>query len=336
MNKKLIALAVAGALAAPLAANAAPTVYGKAHVSIDAVSVDDSATGAAITDNWQVVSRASRVGVKGSEDLGGGLKAVYHLEWQIDMADNTGGSGGATDNITSRNQIVGLSGNFGTLVAGRHDTPMKMSTGKLDFFGDQAGDYNATVGIADVRANNAIAYLSPNMGGFGIQAAVVPGEQNVTVAGNEADSIADAVSVAGTFSQGPIYAAVAFESFDQALLTTTQDYDQTRFGIGYMPGAWKVAFVWENQDQGSAANGDRDLMQVSGAYTVGKNVIKAMYGTTDEWSNVANSGHDSLAVGWDYNLSKASQVYVQYADVDGETAGTDDKSTFSLGMVHSF
>jgi predicted porin len=62
-----------------------------------------------------------------------------------------------------RNSFVGLTGGWGTFVVGRNDTPYKTSTGKLDLFADTMADYNGTVGFDDVRADNAIAYVSPNL-----------------------------------------------------------------------------------------------------------------------------------------------------------------------------
>ena len=77
MNKKLIAAAIAAAMVAP-AAYAQATLYGKFHTSIDKNDNDSYDE-----DNWEVNSRASRLGVKGSEDLGGGLKAIYQLEVNV-------------------------------------------------------------------------------------------------------------------------------------------------------------------------------------------------------------------------------------------------------------
>lgn len=112
----------------PLAvqANSGPAVYGILHASVDHMDYDETARG----DYWQVESRASRLGAKGSKDLGNGLKAIYKMEFEVDIADDNGG-----DNITARNQYVGLSCDFGTLLVGRHDTPYKVFTGK-DMFSD--------------------------------------------------------------------------------------------------------------------------------------------------------------------------------------------------------
>lgn len=178
MEKKLLTMAIAAALAAP-AAMADVTVYGQMHYSYDYVDAVESegATG---------VSRETRIGFKGAEDLGGGLKGVWQIESAVDNAN---------DKYKFRNTFVGLSGGFGTVLAGRHDTPYKLATSNLDFFTDRAADYNNLIGtisvptvtvraggsatnaadlvatpvgytVADERAPQTIAYVTPNLSGF--------------------------------------------------------------------------------------------------------------------------------------------------------------------------
>ncbi|MFT4995406.1 MAG: putative porin, partial [Paraglaciecola sp.] len=96
------------------------TLYGKANVSAQAA---DEGQG----DFTELKSNASRVGVKGEVKLDNNIEVLYLLEWQVDLADNSG-----SDNIKSRNQYVGLKGNFGTVLVGRNDTVLKKSQGKID------------------------------------------------------------------------------------------------------------------------------------------------------------------------------------------------------------
>jgi predicted porin len=276
MNKKLITLAVAAAMAAPAAAMAEATLYGKLHVSIDYADIDNAIgpfyvdpngfpTGNTVVDpdgnviqaneviyldkrgnalrsgasdfkgwgvngnSWRQYTgqnpllpvaqgRANRLGVKGSEDLGNGLKAIYQVEFGVNFssADNnipSGNNGG----VSMRNSFVGLAGNWGTFLVGRHDTPLKISTGKLDLFADTMADYNGTVGFDDLRTDNTIAYISPSWGGFSLAGAVVAGgsataigQQNI----NE-DSIAGAYSLAAIYNNGPFFVSAAYESLDQ-------------------------------------------------------------------------------------------------------------------------
>jgi len=259
MNKKLITLAVAAAMTAPAAALAEATLYGKVHVSLDYADVNNvilptyqlvqTPTGAVLQQvpgtgedftGWGMssggyipgVNRASRVGVKGSEDLGNGLKAIYQIEFGVNLNDaenfltGSGQNGNVVNNadsITYRNSFVGLAGSFGTALMGRHDTPMKISTGKLDLFADTMADYNGTVGFRDLRADNVVAYISPSWSGFQFAGAIVPAGGATAGAGENlnADSIAEAYSLAAIYSNGPFYASVAYESLGDELFNDT-------------------------------------------------------------------------------------------------------------------
>jgi predicted porin len=274
MNKKLISLAVAAALVAPAAAMAEATLYGKVNVSLDYASVKnvvlptfafarnpqgqiirDQFGNATLVqtspgedfDGWGMSSsgyipgegRASRIGVKGSEDLGGGLKAIYQVEFGINLNDTNNNVLNNADAITMRNSFVGLAGGWGTFLMGRHDTPMKISTAKLDLFADTMADYNGTVGFQDLRADNAVAYISPSWAGFTFAGAVIPSggatggvspatryqlirDNNGNTTGVEAindpglnlndNSIAGAYSLAAIYSNGPFYASLAYEA----------------------------------------------------------------------------------------------------------------------------
>jgi predicted porin len=250
MNKKLLSLAVAAALVAPAAAMAEATLYGKLNVSLDYADVKnvvlptygyaEDANGNIILDQngnptwvqtapgedfdgWGMsgngyipgVNRSNRLGVKGSEDLGGGLKAIYQVELGINLNDTNSNVLNNGDAITYRNTFVGLAGGFGTALVGRHDTPLKISTGKLDLFADTMADYNGTVGFRDLRADNVVAYISPSFSGFTFAGAIVPaGGASGGAAGLnlDEDSIAGAYSLAGIYSNGPFYASIAYES----------------------------------------------------------------------------------------------------------------------------
>ena len=126
MKKGLLAFAVAAAMGVPALAAADTTLYGRFNVSLD--RVDNG-----VNKSSQLASNGSRIGVRGSEDLGGGLRAVFQVESGFDA---TAGGG----ELGSRNTFVGLGGHFGEVRLGRHDTPYKLSTLSLNFFADTVGD----------------------------------------------------------------------------------------------------------------------------------------------------------------------------------------------------
>lgn len=363
MNKNILAIAIAAAVAAP-SAFAAATVYGVAHMSVDAVQ---NAKGATAADNGSVTnvaSNSSRLGIKGSEDLGAGLKAVYQFETTIalDGESTTGGWGG------QRNSYAGLAGGFGTVLLGIHDTPFKMVGRKYDMFGDQIGDMrnltstgtaaNATGTSAgfDLRPSNVIAYASPTFGGVSGMLAISNDERNST--DNAAASKKNAYSASIGYAAGNLNADISYENHEKGW---TQDASKemtgVRLGASYNFGSVKVNGFYANQDAYVAANtikarniyGLGASMKVTAAGT-----IKAQFGMAEKVSGTDSTGANMYAVGYDHAMSKNTTVYAAYAMVDNEAnafytanagGGHGDASTanmgkdpsaFSVGLIHKF
>ena len=160
---KKIALASAIALASITAAHAAPTVYGKAFLTLDYVSTDYDAANKTDEDTFKLNSNQSRIGFKGEDDLTDTTKLVYQLEYGIDVDADTNGKG----QFYSRNTYVGLAHNtLGTVLAGRHDTPLKLAQNKVDVFNDSLFDITNAGVSGENRANNTLAYQSPAIVGM--------------------------------------------------------------------------------------------------------------------------------------------------------------------------
>jgi predicted porin len=367
MNKKLVTLAVAAAMAAPAAAMADATLYGKAHVSIDYADIEDGYKGWGLSGGNEIPGsgRASRLGVKGSEDLGGGLKAIYQIEFGINMVDKNYAVADNKETVSMRNSFVGLAGGWGTFLVGRHDTPLKISTGKLDLFSDTMADYNGTVGFQDLRADNAIAYISPSFSGFQFAGAVVPtgGGTATGVYNEDADSLAEAYSLAGIYKNGPFYASVAYESLGDNLfaaevtdpvteitsvVTPGDDDNKWRIGLGLLDwNGFTLTGIYEDRSNvGGVDDLDQQLWQIQAAYAFGNNTIKGMYGSADRDGNDyevlgyefdIDGDKNTWAIGFDHNFSKRTKAYVLYTDVDDDEAVFGDSwSGFSMGMIHSF
>ena len=164
MNKKLIALAVAGATFAPavMAQTANPvTVYGRIWVMVNSIKASGTGT-TSLGTRTTVVDESSLIGFRGTEDLGGGLKAFFQLESSA-PPDAGGGTFG------SRNSGVGLVGGFGTIVLGRWDSPFKLSAIFVDPFSQNTiGNQLSIINTGDFnrRENNMIQYWTPNVNGF--------------------------------------------------------------------------------------------------------------------------------------------------------------------------
>ena len=341
MNKKLLAAAVAAAVVAAPAAFADAVVYGKIHNSLD---MNDSSV--ANSDNWTVESRASRLGFKGSEDLGNGLKAIYQIELGVNTDGGNGQAAGGTFGNRTRNTFVGLAGGWGTLVVGRHDTPAKMAfyAAGNELIGDSAIDLNSgTMGVfTEVRANNAIAYVSPNFSGFSFAAAVVPGEE--TGGGNASDGIADHMSLGLMYKGGGLKVALGYEELDNqaggaAPTAVNVDREMWQLGASYTMGMFTVGAHYESTDNAGFVSGtDYTAWALTGKAKFGNSSVMLVY--TDSESD-PSAGLSTETDGWglagQHNLSKRTKVYAAYATQDVDAAGvSSDADTFSLGVIHDF
>ena len=309
MKKNIIALAVASAISAPVAMADAPVVYGIAAAAIQSDASGDS-TG------MTVDSVASRVGIKGSEDLGNGLKAVYKMEFGLDITAN--------DTLSSRNQYVGLAGGFGTVLLGRHDTPMKMSQPK-DLFNDGVSDNTNIMNIADGedRASNVIAYVSPSFSGVKVVAATVAG----TTAPSTKSELADTYSIAAMYgsTKKGLYLAAAYNGGD-----ALKDAEKTRLSAQYGPGCLIANVIYQTEENHGSA------IVASAGYKMGKMMPKIKWADTSESKN---SGADGTvtSIGLDYALGKKTKAYVEYAMFDEDFAGVDaDYAATTLGLQHKF
>lgn len=362
MKKSLIALAVAGAFAAPaFAATSNVDMYGVITLGIDFMDTDAAAP--ADSDLTALNSYASRFGFKGTEDLGGGLKAVWQIEAQTnaDGGAAAGGvgaavAGGALDSAM-RNTFVGVAGSFGTVLVGKHDSPYKLATGKLDMFADTAGDYNNIVGNVnganafDLRFNNVVAYVSPTFSGFHAAAAYVFGQE----VSNGATPDFDGYALMGMYENGPLFASLAYETHNNYATVggAGRDRDSWKLGLGYSFGDAKVGLVYEDADDSVGATAtDRSAWWIGGSYTMGPIELKLAYGNANDGDTAADTSADAWSLGADYNMSKRTKVGVVYTNTDNDAGGTygalngsnnaiapaagRDPSAWSLYVRHSF
>lgn len=333
MKKSLIALAVAGAFAAPaFAATSNVDISGK--IAFDVTNV--SSSGAA-NDTMIMNDNNSSITLKGSEDLGGGLKAGFSLTYGLNVAS------GAT--MTGQNQILTLGGGFGTVVMGTHDNLVKGIGRKVDLFADQStGDarHLTAIGLVDARANNVLAYVSPSFAGVTIAAGRAMDE-------SKADGAADIDMLTANYENGPIYAALGYYAADYA-----NAEKGWRLGGGYTMGDLKLVATYQKiSDVGGAADSDVKTWGLGAAYAMGPMTFKGQYYSLDK-NGASDNDAKMFAVGMDYALSKRTTAQVAYSKVknDGGAAyggakvvgGSDligvvagkDPSRLSVGIKHTF
>ena len=322
MNKLLLSAAIASTMGfASQGFAAGPidgTIYGKINVSV--VNADDGTS-----DEWNLNSNASRLGVKGKTEIADGLYAVYKAEFEMCVDD--GDCKGQT--FTQRNIMGGVRGSFGTVWAGKHDSPTKLAQNKIDLFNDLEGDIKNTF-EGENRVSNMVAYTSPNMNGFSTTVAMMPGE-GVDVDGDGQDDtgLTDGISYSVSYSMDNLYIAIAgdqdVDSQDLMRIVAQYKFDALKLGVMYQ------------QNEDNLGTKDESGFFVSAAYQLDKKTtLKAQYGSIED--DVDGDEEETLSLGADYKLAKSTKVYVFYTDnTDSSTGVANDEDTaFGLGMEHKF
>jgi predicted porin len=370
MNRKLLPLLIAGltASAAHAADVSVPTVYGKVNVSLNKNDFESMVAGSAeqTTDNWNLNSNASRLGIKGDIGITDDLKAIYKLEYEIFVDDGDDGSSNSSE-FNQRNIYAGLqSKSWGTLIAGKHDTPLKLAQGDVDQFNDYyLGDMKHVM-VGENRINNIVMYTTPSMGGFALTVGLAPGEGSGNNSGTTAaarhddddNSLADSTSIALSYKLNTLYLAVAN---DKNINTTDVTRVVGQYGIGpvTLGALWQTAERTKKYDAIASFSSDggqditsfggamkeQDAWLISAAWAINPEwVVKGQYAQS-ETTPVA-AGLDDVeakiySLGVDWKLSKASTVFAYYSSVDteGDSAVSSDNvtdSTFGVGYELKF
>ena len=315
---------------------AQPTVYGKANVSLNKHDAED--TTGTLEDRWKLNSNASRLGVKGDMEIEDGLKAIYKLEYEVAMDDGTAqtnddavdGAGDSVDissTFKQRNIYVGFEGDFGQVIAGNFDTPLKAAQGKVDRFNDLALGDIKNVLSGEVRASNIVMYTTPKLGDFEAKLAFMPGEGTKATDDN---GLADAFSGSVQFNQEDFWVSLAIDS-------DVAGMDNTRLTAEYAFEKAKVAAMFQTGEDVAGTLENTGYL-INGQYSINdKWVAKGQYSAnTDE--TVATSAENEtsmITVGADYKLAKKVKLYA-YASSWEEDALEKEQSTFGLGTEVKF
>jgi predicted porin len=311
----LIALAVIGTLnpATNFADDDWVNLYGKLNVTMDKIDEDNG------DDQWELNSNASRIGVKGKGAAGDGFEAFYQLEWEVDVADNSG-----SDNIKSRNQIVGVRGDFGEVFLGRHDTPTKKLQKKIDLFGDLTGDIKKSFN-AEKRASDIIQYSTPKMSGFKAKVAFIPGEDS-----GVNDGLADGTSIALEYNMKNFDLGISFDADVEG-----EGVDTTRFVAQYKLNDWRFGILYQNTDNNGL---DGDGLMASAKYIMGDNSFKLQVIESDVWEADVSSKvkySSQVSLGWDHKLGKKLTAFT-YLTLGEEGATNNEDSILGVGLVLKF
>jgi len=307
MKKTALSLAIAAVL--PAFANAEkveielPKFYGKINVSVQNTQEGDISIS-------EVVSNASRLGVKGKIDLKHGLQGVYKAEYQtaVDDGDNSG------QTFSQRNIFAGIKGDFGQVIVGNFDTPLKKAQKKIDLFNDLEGDIKSVITKSDNRTANTVQYNSPKMAGLVATVAHIAAED---------ETVNDGTSSSLTYSRKKIYAAIAYDTDVEA-----DGIDVTRVVGQYSIAGITFGGLWETQQQ----DGDnKDGWVYSAAYKLTSAIkLKAQYGESD----IAKDNAETYSLGIDYKLAKGAKVYAFATDEN--YADTSSNEYYGLGLEYKF
>ena len=289
---------------------AEPTVYGKLWISVES---QDTLSGTEV----DMVSNASRLGVKGSMDFGEGLEAIYQVEYEIDPVDGTADEkNGRT--FKQRNSFIGIKGSYGTLFLGTHDTALKKSQSKIDLFNDLAGDIKNIL-QGENRMSDFIGYTTPTLGdGFSATFNAIKGTEE------EDNSIGDSTSVSLNYKTKSFYAAIAFDS-------ELKGYDTTRISFQVPLNRTQLGFIYQDTKELSSGL-DEDGYVLSLSQKIGK---KGVFKIQLAESDMKMGSGKQTSIGYDYKLSEKAKAFIFYTDLSGESL-SKEKEISALGFEYKF
>ncbi|MDD2811675.1 porin [Rhodoferax sp.] len=334
MKKSLVALAVLAASGASFAQSAV-TVYGVVDAWVGSVKNDNGATSTSVTQLGDGGVSPSRWGLKGSEDLGGGLKANFNLEQGFSL--DTGAAGNAALAF-SRQSWVGFSGGFGEVRLGRMTTAFDDVGGSADAVFDSAlSPANNGVFISGGytgRPNNGIFYQAPSMGGFS-------GAVSYSLAEDANGVPAGALSVTSlnlTYGNGPLALQLGYQVDN--VNNQVNDTAYTRLGGSYNLGvATIMASYGKVTNVANVSGADVAEWQFGLDYSVSSNLtVSASYARSNDNVTAGDFKRDGLGFGASYSLSKRTSVYGGYESDKISKAGTNDvkHSLMAVGIRHAF
>lgn len=326
MKKSLIALAVLAASGAALAQSSV-TLYGVVDLSLQKTN----GLSAQMSGSGKMNNGNSRIGLRGVEDLGGGLKASFNLEQGINPETGalTGGAAGAWD----RAAFAELSGGFGAVRLGRTLTPSYYGMVAWELTG--AANYSAVTGQfgfvgAGARNDSQFTYTTPNMGGVSASLGVVLKPDTPVAAGDNAKYDLNVI-----YANGPIAAALSYNKVQEHKANMS-------LGGSYDLGVAKVAASYQDGYAGGMAVSNTNVQKQRG-FTIGATVPVGAFSVTLDIARDTKAKDTDVVVEGKYALSKRTFAYAAYYnDGKGTFNGISGqyksgaKNHLGLGIRHNF
>jgi predicted porin len=337
MQKKLLAVAVLASLPLVASAQSSVVVYGVMDAAI--AHEDTGNTNGSVTRMISGNQSTSRLGFRGTEDLGNGLKGIFNLE--AGVAIDTG----AADSVLfGRRAVVGLQGSFGTVTLGREYTPIADVAKSTDvlgqgFYGTNLASFGG--GKLTRRISNSVNYRSASMSGFKFGASYGLGE----VATGPSQNLA---GVSAEYTIGGLYLGAGYHTFERL---ATGDDKEYIIGAAYKMGAMEFTGNYMNADP-EGANNEYEATSVGMSYALGANKFYVNYSRIQLETGAKGN---SLALAYSYALSKRTNLYAAAGKMSNNNLGTfglistgssvtptgagaagKDPSAYSVGVRHSF
>jgi len=326
----LATLALLGSSAALAQSNV--TLYGRVNTTVENQRVSPQVGKASSVTGLH--NNASRWGVRGTEDLGQGLKAGFVLE--SGFASDTGAGTKWTHDTSgmsfARQSELNLSGNFGMLRLGNFvPESYSVSADYVSMHNHDTGSsadalYYDPVWFDGLSTKNKVAYRSPVFGGVTVEGSVSLHERDTAARKNGYD-------LAANYKLGDLALGAGYSQID----------DDKQLGLRalYSFGPYAVGGYFQRNDE--EVRGKRNNFRIAGSYALGASEFHVNFGHVNKWSHIQDSDANQWTLGYNYNLSRRTKVYAYYTKVDnkeaagyGSGAAGADFQSLAFGLRHNF
>jgi predicted porin len=294
---------VAAAVAAPAFAQSSVTLYGRLNTTVENQKVNEGSR------VWRVENNASRIGFKGVEDMGGGMKASFNIEHGFNSD-----TGVAASTFWGREAWVQLAGGFGAVRLGRQTPESYFATADyISMHNHDTGQSEDKLYGGPFLQSNKVTYFTPSMGGLTASFSVAAGEG--------APGVKRGYDAAANWVGGPLHLGFGYSKQDKM--------DQWAGRVLYELGAVTLGAYYQVADNGPGTPKYKNA-RVAAMYTAGASEFHVNFGkatAADQWT-----------LGYNYNLSKRTKLYGYYTDRDTNKNArrNGEFSSLAMGVRHNF
>lgn len=319
MKKSLIALSVLAGMVGVAQAENTTTLYGAIGYSVKVADKSENNRPLELSKTtWDLNRSVARFGIRGTEDLNGGLQAFYRFEFNVTEA-------GVTAEEGTRYAYLGLKGDFGTLTLGRQKSIFATATDFNDNFQDTYFKYHHKPD----RLSKVISYVSPDIYGFKIGASMVMDGGNTVIGSSDKNGI-DAWEAGAFYDNNGFFFGGAYQYINGNIRNVADKEGSTeRMGgsTGFKNDTFKVGVGYEHESSRDS------YYNLAGEYYLGNNTFRAGFGYDD--GKGKNDWYE-YALGYQYNLSPRTYTWVEGSYYDPRQKGADDNYEVIVGVRHDF